>query len=269
MNPLQASGADLARFGNEDDDGDALLVEVIPVHDTDSVADLLEQWVGSRAPHVAVPLDAVRDYFGDEVAFHFGWIEFYLRALALPAALGFVIVLVQLFDSIDNPLLPIWALLLCLWSACARMCSVTNAGGALCSRAVRALPFSERHREAVATREHVACGEVAVGGAHRLCTCSLRRTLRAAWANAGLTARACARPGRAHRLHPASQSESGHRRNLLHLVPASACLAPRASCKQLRSLTYARARIVVAGRGVLDGRRRHRVASRRRRHLAA
>lgn len=50
------------------------------------------------------PLDSIRNYYGEEVAFYFAWMDFVTRALVFPGALGFAVYFARAYrgDTVDT-----------------------------------------------------------------------------------------------------------------------------------------------------------------------
>ena len=63
------------------------------------------------------PLDAIAEYFGENVAFYFAWVQFYTKWLILPSIAGFWLFILQVQSgSIDHPLLPFYSLFMAVWA---------------------------------------------------------------------------------------------------------------------------------------------------------
>jgi hypothetical protein len=66
---------------------------------------------------LAQPLDAIAEYYGENVAFYFAWVQFYTKWLILPSIVGFGLFILQIRSgSIDHPLLPFYALFMAVWA---------------------------------------------------------------------------------------------------------------------------------------------------------
>lgn len=64
-----------------------------------------------------VPLDKIASYFGEEVAFYFGFMQFYASWLILPSILGIFLFVSQLLaGTIDVFMVPVYSLSVALWS---------------------------------------------------------------------------------------------------------------------------------------------------------
>ena len=68
-----------------------------------------------------LPLDTIRDYFGEQIGLYHAWLVLYTGYLCYPAFLGVIITLYQLFapgvDSTNNWLIVPYSVFLCMWSA--------------------------------------------------------------------------------------------------------------------------------------------------------
>ena len=63
------------------------------------------------------PIDVVQEYFGEEVAFYFAWLDFYSKWLLGPAIVGAGLFVYQMFaGTLDVPVLPFYALFMSLWA---------------------------------------------------------------------------------------------------------------------------------------------------------
>ena len=112
---------------------DKVLKTVVPLHDPSLIEGahgLMSTWVLSRrwwlgfdlnrslAEHSVVPLDGVRDYFGEKVGFYFAFLESTTRDLLVPAVLGLLMWLVgwAYGSEEENPLLPLYSVCVLLWA---------------------------------------------------------------------------------------------------------------------------------------------------------
>ena len=64
------------------------LIDTFPIHDDESLTKLYGDW--KRSPLLSPPVDLVRDYFGENIAFYVSFTAFYTRFLIPTAALGVV-----------------------------------------------------------------------------------------------------------------------------------------------------------------------------------
>eukprot|EP00004_Rigifila_ramosa_P007679 TRINITY_DN187_c0_g1_i2.p1 TRINITY_DN187_c0_g1~~TRINITY_DN187_c0_g1_i2.p1 ORF type:complete len:516 (-),score=111.55 TRINITY_DN187_c0_g1_i2:935-2449(-) len=87
-----------------------------PLHNDPERQALLKNWV--KRPWTQMQdLAPVRAYFGEKIALYFEYLGFYTRWLIIPSMLGFLVFLVQSSTGQwDHPIVPIYALLLALWS---------------------------------------------------------------------------------------------------------------------------------------------------------
>eukprot|EP00505_MAST-04D_sp_SCG-Rhode-Island_P002053 Stramenopile-MAST_4_protein_2053 len=64
------------------------------------------------------PLDAIAEYFGENVAFYFAWLQFYTKWLIIPALAGLGLFILQIrAGTIDHPLLPFYSMFLAVWAS--------------------------------------------------------------------------------------------------------------------------------------------------------
>ncbi|KAE9351470.1 hypothetical protein PF008_g5918 [Phytophthora fragariae] len=64
------------------------------------------------------PLDDVAQYFGEQVAFYFAWMEMYTRWLVVPSVAGVVLFALQVHSQhLDHPAAPIYAVFMALWTS--------------------------------------------------------------------------------------------------------------------------------------------------------
>ena len=63
-------------------------------------------------------LNKIRDYYGEEMGFYFGFMDFYTKWLAIPGICGFLFWLshVEGFDVDESKYMPFYALSVCIWS---------------------------------------------------------------------------------------------------------------------------------------------------------
>jgi len=65
-----------------------------------------------------VSVDSIRGYWGESVAYYFGWQQFYIRSLLLPALAGLYVWLLRPVDVTvdDDPNVPLYSLLAVVWA---------------------------------------------------------------------------------------------------------------------------------------------------------
>ncbi|GLD94885.1 hypothetical protein PINS_up003510 [Pythium insidiosum] len=74
-----------------------LITQCFPLHDDEERHELVETWVKKwKDPQ---PLDAVRDYFGDEIGYYFGFLGMYSTWLIVPSLLGVLVFAIEIFSS--------------------------------------------------------------------------------------------------------------------------------------------------------------------------
>ena len=103
----------------EQEINDGILSAVVPIHEI-KVAEtvLMEAWC--KAPLRLLPqqpLDDIRDYFGERIAFYFAFVQHTCSWLVPLAVLGALVLLSALlyFGSMDNPLIPLYSVCTLLW----------------------------------------------------------------------------------------------------------------------------------------------------------
>ena len=97
---------------------DGVLSAVVPIHEASVVEEhLMERW--AMAPlkvYPEQPLDDVRDYFGERIAFYFAFAQTLTRSLIAPSIVGFIAVCgIFVYGSPDNPLCPLYSMFILLW----------------------------------------------------------------------------------------------------------------------------------------------------------
>ena len=74
---------------------------VVPIH-----ANKIKDYICSQtlSPFTKIPIQAFRDYYGEEVAFYFAWMKFYITALFFPGMSGLIIFIIRTIrkQSIDT-----------------------------------------------------------------------------------------------------------------------------------------------------------------------
>jgi hypothetical protein len=68
-----------------------ILEHEFPLHSFPALNDLKLHWASISSLLKPQPLDKVRDYFGEEIALYFAWLEFYTKWLCIPSLFGFLI----------------------------------------------------------------------------------------------------------------------------------------------------------------------------------
>jgi len=74
---------------------------VSPVHIPHIKRRILKDTISITTPP---PLQAIRDYYGEGVAFYFAWMHFMTKAFAIPGILGLVVFILRIYrgDTVDN-----------------------------------------------------------------------------------------------------------------------------------------------------------------------
>ena len=94
------------------------VVAAAPLHDDGARDAAWRSSVRQLARGRSLDADVFAAYWGEGVAFYFAWSGFYLKALAVPALLGFAIWLRRPADLLvdDDPYVPAYALLTVVWA---------------------------------------------------------------------------------------------------------------------------------------------------------
>jgi hypothetical protein len=107
------AGLIAARFMKSNDHP---LVAMFPLHDLPTRAKI---WEECRVWHAVfhIPVDPIRNYFGEQIGFYFAFLQFYSAALLIPSFLGVAFFIWQLIKgSIDVVGLPAYALAVTVWA---------------------------------------------------------------------------------------------------------------------------------------------------------
>lgn len=76
------------------------LLALYPLHKAQIQRALEEKWANLRLAYTtAQPVDLIRDYFGEEIAFYFVWTAFFTDELKFPALFGALVFLYQFFTA--------------------------------------------------------------------------------------------------------------------------------------------------------------------------
>jgi len=91
------------------------IVKVFPVHNGTSLENLRRTWVEENW-FLPQPLEKIRAYYGEKIAFYFAFIEFYTSWFVFPCLLGLVMKFWQSWHGYESAQFPvIYAIVLCLW----------------------------------------------------------------------------------------------------------------------------------------------------------
>ena len=66
------------------------------------------------------PVELIREYYGDEIGIYFEWMNHFLKSVAVPAALGIVLKILNLCfyeDPSKSPLNAIFSITIAYWAA--------------------------------------------------------------------------------------------------------------------------------------------------------
>ncbi|ETO25487.1 hypothetical protein RFI_11648 [Reticulomyxa filosa] len=94
------------------------LVACFPLHDSKQLDSLEEKWIKNREIRncMTVPLEEIKNYFGEPTAFYYGFMMFYLRWLIWPTIIGVIFFIAQLgYGQVDVPGLFVMALFIIFW----------------------------------------------------------------------------------------------------------------------------------------------------------
>eukprot|EP00299_Pterocystis_sp_00344_P006882 c1945_g1_i1.p1 GENE.c1945_g1_i1~~c1945_g1_i1.p1 ORF type:complete len:810 (+),score=205.98 c1945_g1_i1:46-2475(+) len=111
---------------------DEKAIRIFPLHDAEAQENLANRWLSwhkfSSVTAYSVemlkdlvyrfqPLDDIRDYFGEKIAFYFAWLDWYILFLKPLSLLGLLIFLVQVGYALDysNLATVFYAVVLCIW----------------------------------------------------------------------------------------------------------------------------------------------------------
>ncbi len=63
------------------------------------------------------PLDAIEEYFGEQVTFYFAWLQHCARHLLVLTVLGIIVTIFQLAsDNVDHPIRPFFSIIVMIWT---------------------------------------------------------------------------------------------------------------------------------------------------------
>jgi hypothetical protein len=82
------------------------LLAVFPLHNEKVLEEFRRDWLYNTSPRSLMwcPLDRVRNYFGEPVAFYYAFIQFYMHWLIYPSVVGLIFFIEQLgFERVDAP----------------------------------------------------------------------------------------------------------------------------------------------------------------------
>jgi hypothetical protein len=94
------------------------MIACFPLHNQKMKEDMSMIWLKDSDPKnwLWVPIQKIRRYFGEPVAFYFAFMTFYMRWLIFPSIIGFIFFIVQLgTGDIDNPSIPILCFAVIFW----------------------------------------------------------------------------------------------------------------------------------------------------------
>lgn len=87
-----------------------------PLHEQEKIRQL-EKQMASFDSLIVMPLGSIRDYFGEQIAFYFAFLQFYSKVLLIPASFGTFVFVWQLISGKTNVIgVPILGLIVAFWS---------------------------------------------------------------------------------------------------------------------------------------------------------
>lgn len=95
-----------------------ILEDAYPLHDKKEHAALYRMLKYSVIPMIRVDTDQIRNYFGEEIAFYFGWMNFYSTCIILPTVIGLAMYVLRPKDTtVDtDPYLPFFSVIMAIWA---------------------------------------------------------------------------------------------------------------------------------------------------------
>jgi hypothetical protein len=81
-----------------------------------SVKGITQNWESKFYSH-QLPLNKIRNYFGEKIAFYFAFISFFSKIVSIPSIFGLVVFILQRIYEPDSPLIIIINLLFCIYSS--------------------------------------------------------------------------------------------------------------------------------------------------------
>jgi hypothetical protein len=94
-----------------------VLEEVYPLHQQEDCKSLKSMLKWSLLPSVRLDVQHIRNYFGEEVGFYFGWMCFYLKFICVPLVIGLAMYILRPGGiTVDtDPYLPFFSVIMALW----------------------------------------------------------------------------------------------------------------------------------------------------------
>jgi len=93
-----------------------LVEDIAPIHSNQQKAHICHEVFRLK---LSTPVHAIRDYYGEEVAFYFAWMTFYIKALMFPAMSGLIVFIIRAIrgDTIDTDIFtPFHGLVTFIWA---------------------------------------------------------------------------------------------------------------------------------------------------------
>ncbi|EQC28357.1 hypothetical protein SDRG_13904 [Saprolegnia diclina VS20] len=115
---------------------DGSILACYPLHNEDEIKHLAKSWIPKVAAPWTQPIEEIRDYFGERIAFYFGYLGHYTTWLIYASIVASIVFLIKWFTeteerTIKNPdgteiksevpsvmtyVIPIFAVFMCIWS---------------------------------------------------------------------------------------------------------------------------------------------------------
>lgn len=93
------------------------ILALFPLHDRDKSTKLLKESVGLTVFPWSMPMNRIKNYFGEKVGLYFQFIGHYSLYLCVPALIGFVFqVIVWNSGDYSHPILPWFSVIISLWA---------------------------------------------------------------------------------------------------------------------------------------------------------
>lgn len=95
-----------------------LLEEITPLHSKSRAAYQSKVWKVALQSWF-IPTDLVREYYGEQVAIYFKWMNHYIKFLIVPGALSFIFGIFNYFfyTLIDSPLNSLYSIIVAIWAS--------------------------------------------------------------------------------------------------------------------------------------------------------
>jgi len=93
------------------------MLAYFPMHDLKAKIELEKEWLRIDTMPWEQPMERIKDYFGEKIAFYFGWLGHYTTWLIFAAVAGAITFLANVIENTtDSSLVPIFATFIAIWS---------------------------------------------------------------------------------------------------------------------------------------------------------